>query len=72
MMRAVPAGWDIGQPDELSESVVVKTVGSEEIRVLIVARGSPEVSQFLWLQVTPIPGRRFKWWSWDLENWQRD
>jgi hypothetical protein len=51
MMRAVTAGWYIGDPQKSSKRRVVERVRSEEILVVVVTRGSPEVTNLLGLEL---------------------
>lgn len=50
---------------------IIKTIGSQEIRMLIVPSSSPEIPNLLGFDITSLEWRRSKWWGWDLQNRQR-
>jgi hypothetical protein len=51
MVRAIAAGWYVGDPQKGSKCRVVERVRSEEILVVVVTRGSPEVTNLLGLDL---------------------
>lgn len=72
MMGRITAGRHIGDPEECTESVIVKRVRRQEVLVVVVTCGGPEVADLLGLEVL-VTGkwRAFKRRSWNLQDWQR-
>ena len=69
MMWAVSTGWNIDEPNEFTEGVIIKRVDGQEIRMNVVASSGPEVPNLLWLDVTTDEGWAGKRWGRELKNW---
>ena len=57
-MRAVAAGWHVGDPQEGPERVIVERIGGKEVLMLVIASSSPEVTDLLGLDLLVARKRR--------------
>ena len=71
MVWAVAAGRNISDPQQSPESVIVQTVGSQEVLVLVISSASPEVADLLGLDVAASERRAWQCWRGHLKNGQR-
>ena len=72
MVRAVARRRNIDYPEQSAEGIIIKTVGSQEVFVLVITCTGPEVSDLLG---TDLGVHRVRWAlqrrSRNLENGQR-
>ena len=48
MVRGITAAWNIGDPEQGPESIIIERVRCKEILVFVVTGRSPEISNLLW------------------------
>jgi hypothetical protein len=70
-MRGIAAGWNIGDCNQRTKSIVIERVGGKEVLVLVVTSSGPEVPDFLRADLRVYRVRRaLQWRSRNLKNGQ--